>query len=126
MTNVFFATNRKKDGTGQWGYGAQSAAHDTGHITFGVASVSGIAVSSAVNLSRCLGYDGPARKHDVSIYPPGKFRIVSCADVGDYAPFNPPDAGHSYYRRSKIVRVEILGAVRNDPGLAAAITSLPG
>ncbi len=83
-------------------------------------------LSSTVNLSRRLGYDGPARKHDVSIYPPGKFRIVNCTDVEDYDLFNPPDASHQYYRRSKSVRADILGAIRKDPALPAGITSLPG
>lgn len=47
MTTVYFATNRKKDGTGQFGYGASSVANDPAAATYAVAEVNGISLDDA-------------------------------------------------------------------------------
>jgi esterase/lipase superfamily enzyme len=44
---VYFATNRKKDGTGQFGYGANSVPNDPTAATYAVADVKGVTLSDA-------------------------------------------------------------------------------
>lgn len=44
MTNVYFATNRKKDGTGQFGYGSASIANDK-LADYAVADVRGVSLA---------------------------------------------------------------------------------
>ncbi|HLJ65227.1 MAG TPA: alpha/beta hydrolase [Stellaceae bacterium] len=68
-------------------------------------------LSACFNLDARLGYDGPAHKHDTDRYRPGKFRIIDCTEVSDFALINPPDATHQYYRRSKIVRGDIVAVL---------------
>ena len=45
MTNVYFATNRKSDGTGKWGYGSQIVTNDPNQITYACAQVDSIVLS---------------------------------------------------------------------------------
>jgi esterase/lipase superfamily enzyme len=68
-------------------------------------------LSTTLNLTRRLGFDGPDDKQDQSVYPPAKFRMIDCTNVGDYPPVDPPDATHQYYRRSKLVRADIVAAI---------------
>ena len=42
MTTVYFATNRKKDGTGQFGYGQELVSLDPGQVAYAVTEVTGI------------------------------------------------------------------------------------
>ncbi len=42
MTTVYFATNRKKDGTGQFGYGQELVSLDPGQAAYAVTEVTGI------------------------------------------------------------------------------------
>src|SRR4051812_19770388 len=44
MTDVYFATNRVKDGTGHWGFGFRVAPNATDAITFAKATVSNVAL----------------------------------------------------------------------------------
>lgn len=81
-------------------------------------------LSFAVNLTPRLGHEGPVHKTDAAIYPPARYRILDCAEVGDYDLFNPPDASHQYYRRSRKVRADIAAAMRNDPTLASGLIRL--
>jgi len=82
-------------------------------------------LSSTVNLSVRLGFDGPDGKKDQSLYPAGKFRIIDTTEVEDYDPVNPIDATHQYYRRSKIVRADIAKLLANDPALRGGLGQLP-
>jgi len=66
-------------------------------------------LSTTLNLTQRLGFDGPTNKHDESVFPKSVFRIVDCTDVSDYDHLKPPDATHQYYRRSKWVRADIAG-----------------
>lgn len=83
-------------------------------------------LSTTINFSRRLGYDGPIGKDDPTLFPVPKFRIVNCSDVRDYDWLNPPDATHQYYRRSKIVQADLAAVVggKGKTG-ASAIVSLP-
>jgi esterase/lipase superfamily enzyme len=83
-------------------------------------------LSGTINVDCRLGFNGPAQKHDTSRYPPAKFRIQDCAMATDYDPLNPPDATHQYYRRSKIVRSDIVAAILDKPGLSQGIGALSG
>jgi esterase/lipase superfamily enzyme len=49
MTNVtvYFATNRKKDGTGKFGFGSSSVPSDVAAATYAVAQVSGVTLGDA-------------------------------------------------------------------------------
>jgi len=64
-------------------------------------------LSTTVNLTQRLGYDGPPDKHNIEAYPPTMFRFVDCTAVKDYPLLHPPDATHQYYRRSIWVRADI-------------------
>ena len=64
-------------------------------------------LSTTVNLTQRLGFDGPPDKHNISAYPPAKFRFVDCTHIKDYPLLDPPDASHQYYRRSIWVRADI-------------------
>ena len=68
-------------------------------------------LSTTLNLSRRLGYDGPDDKQNKTIYPQAKFRMIDCTRATDYPPVDPPDATHQYYRRSKLVRADIVAAM---------------
>jgi hypothetical protein len=81
-------------------------------------------LAAALNLNERLGFDGPDHKHDPTRYPPGKFRIVDVTPVSDFDIFNPPDATHQYYRRSKIVRADIAATMRGDPPSAGGLITL--
>ena len=83
-------------------------------IYFSVRDVA-LYLSFAVNLIARLGHEGPVDKRDVARYPPTRYRILDCAEVGDYDLLNPPDASHQYYRRSPKVRADIVAAMHNDP-----------
>lgn len=82
-------------------------------------------LSTTFNLSARLGFDGPLHKHDASRYPPAKFRMIDCTAVRDYDPLDPPDASHQYYRRSKIVRTDLVRAITGDATLKGGLSSLP-
>lgn len=82
-------------------------------------------LSTTINLEARLGFDGPDDKHDATQYPPVAFRIIDCTDVGDYDLFDPPDASHQYYRRSKIVRSDIAATIAAVAGLPGGVSSLP-
>ena len=47
MTTVYFATNRKKDGTGQFGYGSSSVKNDAAAATYAVAEVDMVKLDDA-------------------------------------------------------------------------------
>jgi esterase/lipase superfamily enzyme len=68
-------------------------------------------LSTTLNLSSRLGYDGPDDKQDKKIYPKAKFRMIDCTNATDFPPVDPPDATHQYYRRSKLVRTDIVAAI---------------
>jgi esterase/lipase superfamily enzyme len=82
-------------------------------------------LSTTLNLDQRLGFDGPLHKHDASRYPPATFRTVDCTAVADYDPLNPPDASHQYYRRSKLVRSDLVGAIQKNPALPDGLSTLP-
>lgn len=69
-------------------------------------------LSTTINLTARLGFNGPAHKHDVATYPLDRFRIVDTTEVDDFDPVDPPDATHQYYRRSQIVRDDIAEVMR--------------
>jgi esterase/lipase superfamily enzyme len=46
MTTVYFGTNRKKDGTGAFGFGAQIVGQDASQITYAVTDVTNIVLSA--------------------------------------------------------------------------------
>jgi esterase/lipase superfamily enzyme len=81
-------------------------------------------LSVAVNLIARLGHEGPTHKADAARYPPARYRILDCAEVGDYDLFNPPDASHQYYRRSRKVRADIAAGMGNDPNLPGGLIRL--
>lgn len=64
-------------------------------------------LSTTINLTQRLGFDGPPDKHNIAAFPPAMFRFVDCTDVKDYSLVDPPDATHQYYRRSIWVRADI-------------------
>ena len=74
-------------------------------------------LSFLVNLITRLGHEGPEHAHDAARYPQSHFRILDCAEVGDYNLIVPPDASHQYYRRSPKVREDIAAAMNRDPNL---------
>jgi esterase/lipase superfamily enzyme len=47
MTTVYFGTNRKKDGTGEFGFGASSVPNDPTAATYAVAEVSSVTLADA-------------------------------------------------------------------------------
>ena len=81
-------------------------------------------LSIAVNLITRLGHEGPTHKSNATLYPPPRFRIANCAEVGDYDMWKPPDASHQYYRRSHKVRADIARAMGNDPTLPDGLIQL--
>ena len=81
-------------------------------------------LSFAVNLLTRLGHEGPKHKADPARYPPARYRIPDCAEVDDYNLFDPPDASHQYYRRSRKVRADIAATMRNDQGLPGGLIRL--
>jgi esterase/lipase superfamily enzyme len=80
-------------------------------------------LSTTVNLSWRIGFDGPADKYDGRRYSPDKFRVLDCTEVLDYDLLNPPDASHQYYRRSQRVRTDIASVFVGEK-LSTGITSL--
>ncbi|MBV8095229.1 MAG: alpha/beta hydrolase [Acetobacteraceae bacterium] len=72
-------------------------------------------LSAAVNLIGRIGFDGPDDKSNQSKFPPTQFRMLDCADVGDYNLAVPPDASHQYYRRSRKVRDHIASVMNGSP-----------
>jgi esterase/lipase superfamily enzyme len=102
------------------------AAADEVHNTFGVAPpgrLSGLSrlakrisiyssqrdevlkLSSAVNLVRRLGQNGPDDGTNAVLFPPAKYLMVDCSSANDYA-FDLASS-HQYYRRSPQVRADI-------------------
>jgi len=73
-------------------------------------------LSTTINLSRRLGFDGPEDKTDHASYPLNTFRLIDCTEVNDFNLLDPPDATHQYYRRSKKVRTDIVSVIAGDPG----------
>jgi len=68
-------------------------------------------LSTTLNLNMRLGFDGPSDKSNTGSYPTTKFRIIDCTEINDFNPLDPPDATHQYYRRSKIVRKDIVSVI---------------
>jgi len=62
-------------------------------------------LSSAVNLARRLGQNGPANGTNATLFPPDKYLMVDCSNANDYA-FDVASS-HQYYRRSSQVRADI-------------------
>jgi esterase/lipase superfamily enzyme len=81
-------------------------------------------LSFAVNLVTRLGHEGPEHKADPAEFYPARYRILDCAEVGDYDLANPPDASHQYYRRSRKLRADIAAVMGNDPGVHGGLLSL--
>ena len=81
-------------------------------------------LSVTVNFILRLGHEGPIHENDAALYPPAQFRLLNCAEVGDYDLLNPPDASHQYYRRSPKVRADIAAVMRNAPNLAGGMIQL--
>ncbi|MGD0865566.1 MAG: alpha/beta fold hydrolase [Rhizomicrobium sp.] len=81
-------------------------------------------LSGAINLNQRLGSDGPADKSDTSKYPIAKFRLIDCSDVDDYPHLVPFDASHQYYRRSQIVRKDIVSCMLAQPAVAGGPVKL--
>lgn len=82
-------------------------------------------LSTTVNLDERLGFDGPDDKRDQARFPASKFRIVDCTEVSDFPPFEPPDATHQYYRRSRIVRADIVATMNGKPDPSGGLIALP-
>jgi esterase/lipase superfamily enzyme len=78
----------------------------------------------AMNFMQRLGFDGPKDKADTGDYPKTNFRLVEVTKVEDYDRFNPPDASHQYYRRSKIVRADIVSVLANAAAVPGGIIKL--
>ena len=83
-------------------------------------------LSFAVNLTPRIGHEGPQHKADAARFDPARYRIADCAQVGDYDLFNPADASHQYYRRSKKVRADIAAVMDRDPSVQGGLISLEG
>jgi len=62
-------------------------------------------LSSAVNLARRLGQNGPDDGTNAVLFPPAKYLMVDCSSANDYA-FDLASS-HQYYRRSPQVRADI-------------------
>jgi esterase/lipase superfamily enzyme len=78
----------------------------------------------AMNFLQRLGFDGPKDKTDPDEYPKSRFRFVEVTKVDDYDRFNPPDASHQYYRRSKKVRADIVSVLTNTAAVPGGIVKL--
>jgi esterase/lipase superfamily enzyme len=83
-------------------------------------------LSTTVNLSSRLGFDGPDDKRDPALYPPARSRTLDCTEVADFDLASPPDATYQYYRRSKIVRADIVAAMAGNPNPAGGLITLGG
>jgi esterase/lipase superfamily enzyme len=70
-------------------------------------------LSHAANGGDRLGFNGPTAKNDPKRYPEQKFRLLDCSDVLDYLPVG--ESSHQYYRKSKIVRADIVSAMVDVP-----------
>ena len=81
-------------------------------------------LSMAINLIERLGWNGPDDKRNTDEFPKAKFRSVDTAVVGDYDFFDPPDASHQYYRRSKKVRADIAAVMAKDPAVKGGVLKL--
>jgi esterase/lipase superfamily enzyme len=81
-------------------------------------------LSFAVNLLTRLGHEGPTDKSDIARFPSMRYRIADCAEVNDYNLFDPPDASHQYYRRSRKVRADISAAMGNAASLPGGLIRL--
>jgi len=82
-------------------------------------------LSAAVNRDTRLGFDGPDHKHDATLYPAATFRILDVTEVDDFNPISPPDSTHQYYRRSVIVRTDIVNTMADAPEPAGGLIELP-
>jgi esterase/lipase superfamily enzyme len=80
-------------------------------------------LSEAVNRNDRLGFNGPKDKLDETKYPPDKFRLVDCSDVTDYLRVG--ESSHQYYRKSQVVRADIVACMVNKPPPAGGIIPLP-
>jgi esterase/lipase superfamily enzyme len=70
-----------------------------------------LATSMVVNLgAKRLGQDGPHNQHDTNQFPPIQFRMVDCSAIDDYD--RDFQSSHQYYRRSAVVRRDIVGAMK--------------
>jgi esterase/lipase superfamily enzyme len=80
-------------------------------------------LSEAVNHNDRLGFNGPEGKLDETKYPPKMFRLVDCSDVTDYSRVG--ESSHQYYRKSKVVRADIVGCMVDNPRPDGGIIPLP-
>lgn len=62
-------------------------------------------LSSAVNLARRLGQNGPDDRSNTTLFPPNRYLMVDCSNAIDYV-FDLASS-HQYYRRSPQVRADI-------------------
>jgi esterase/lipase superfamily enzyme len=81
-------------------------------------------LSLAVNLTPRLGHEGPEHKADHAEFDPARYRILDCAEVGDYDLLDPPDASHQYYRRSKRVRDDFAAVMSRDAAVQGGLIAL--
>jgi len=81
-------------------------------------------LSFAVNQIARLGHEGPEHKADPTEFDPALYRILDCAEVGDYDLVIPPDASHQYYRRSPKVRADIVAVMGKNPSIGGGLISL--
>jgi hypothetical protein len=60
---------------------------------------------------------------DETKYPPEMFRLVDCGDVTDYLRVG--ESSHQYYRKSRIVRADIVACMVNNPPPDGGVIPLP-
>jgi esterase/lipase superfamily enzyme len=72
-------------------------------------------LSTAINLAKRLGQDGPNNASDLTRFPPSKYRVVDCTAFNDYTPFD-FQTSHQYYRRSPGVLSDIVKTMVGDAG----------
>lgn len=83
-----------------------------------------LGLSTAINLNRRLGFDGPDGRADATLFPPNLFRLVDCTDVSDFgSAFDPLDT-HQYYRLSPTVRDDIAAVMARSATPAGGTTHL--
>ena len=84
--------------------------------------------SAAANQNERLGFNGPSKKMDPTIYPSARFRMIDCTLALDFNHLFPWDASHQYYRRSKAVRTDIVKCMIDNPrppGGLGEVSTLP-
>ncbi|HWA92228.1 MAG TPA: alpha/beta hydrolase [Rhizomicrobium sp.] len=66
-------------------------------------------LSHVLNGIRRLGERGPEDMSNATLFPPGQYRMVDCSGFADYD--RDFQGSHQYYRRSKLARADIAGAM---------------